>query len=183
MSIIDLEKLKYPIGKFQKPEIISKSDVEDWIDIIENFPVKIDIFTKNLTSVELNWNYRPNGWTIKQVVHHCADSHMNSFIRFKMALTETVPLIKPYDEATWALLEDGNSNDISSSIEIIKGLHRRWVVLLKSLTKEELAKEFINPESNKTYSIEGATGLYAWHCEHHLEHIKQAIENKGNFNI
>ncbi len=99
-----------------------------------------------------------------------------------MALTEIVPLIKPYDEAAWALLEDGDLDDITSSIQIIKGLHYRWVVLLKSLTKEQFAKEFINPESNKTYSIESATGLYAWHSQHHLEHIKQAIEHKGSYN-
>lgn len=183
MQTLELEKLKYPIGKFIKPETISKTDVENWIAILESFPLSIENATKNLTSLELNWKYRPEGWTIKQVVHHCADSHMNSFIRFKMALTENFPTVKPYDEASWAIMEDGNLDDISSSIAIIKGLHHRWVVLLKNLSKEELQKEFINPESKKTYSIEGATGLYAWHCEHHLVHIKQALENKGDFNI
>lgn len=177
----NLESLKFPIGKFKKPNFISENEIKPWIKVIENFPDKIIKITNNLSIIELNWKYRPQGWTIKQVVHHCADSHMNSFIRFKLTLTEENPIIKPYEEAKWAELSDGNSDTIHSSIQIIVGVHSRWTLLLKSLSEKDLQKKFIHPENNKMYSLEEVIGIYAWHCEHHLAHIEQAITNKGEF--
>lgn len=181
INATELEKLKFPIGKFQKPDFISESDLKTWISEIENFPVKIKKLTSTLSSEELNWIYRPQGWSIKQVIHHCADSHMNSFIRFKLALTENIPTIKPYKEAFWAELVDGNSNNILPSLQIIEGVHTRWVLLLKSFGKEELKKQFTHPESNKTFCLDEIIGLYTWHCNHHLSHIEQALQHKGQF--
>jgi hypothetical protein len=176
-----LEKLRFPIGEFQKPDTISQNDLETWIIAIENFPRKIKTLTKSLSVEQLNWIYRPNGWTIKQVVHHCADSHMNSFIRFKLALTEDIPTIKPYEEDRWAELTDGNSDTILPSIQIIEGLHTRWVILLKSFGEKELKRQFTHPTNNKTSCLDEIIGVYAWHCDHHLAHIEQAILYKGIF--
>ena len=178
---LDIEKLKFPIGKCPKADSVSQNDLETWIETIENFPSKLKSFTEKLSVEELNWIYRPKGWSIKQVVHHCADSHINSFIRFKLALTEDVPTIKPYEEASWAELADGTSNDISSSLQIIEGLHARWVLLLKSLVGKELKRQFFHPENLKIASLEETIGVYAWHCNHHLAHIEQALLHKGHF--
>ncbi len=177
----NLEKLKFPIGKFQKPDSITDDDLKIWIDIIQHFPIKIIHLTAKLSVEELNWVYRPEGWSIKQVVHHCADSHMNSFIRFKLALTEDVPTIKPYQEAKWAELADSKSDNILPSIQIIEGVHSRWALLLKSFGEKELKKQFIHPANNKTSCLDEIIGLYAWHCNHHLAHIYQALINKGQF--
>jgi hypothetical protein len=176
-----LEKLKFPIGQFQKPDFISQNDLKIWIETIENFPSKIKNLTSTLSVEELNWIYRPQGWCIKQVVHHCADSHINSFIRFKLALTEELPTIKPYEEQLWAELADGNSNNILPSIQIIEGVHNRWVLLLKSFGEKELKRQFVHPANNKISSLEETIGTYAWHCNHHLAHIEQAVLHKGQF--
>lgn len=181
MNAVTLEKLKFPIGKFQKPDSISDNDLKTWISTIENFPSKIKKLTETLSVEELNWMYRPKGWSIKQVVHHCADSHINSFIRFKLALTEDIPTIKPYEEALWAELADANSNNISPSIQIIEGVHSRWVLLLKNFGEEELEKKFIHPANKKTSCLDEIIGVYAWHCNHHLAHIEQALAYKGQF--
>ncbi|MES2575521.1 MAG: putative metal-dependent hydrolase [Bacteroidota bacterium] len=180
-NTFNLEKLKFPIGQFQKPETISQNDLDSWINNIESFPSRIKNLTENLSVKELNWIYRPQGWNIKQVVHHCADSHMNSLIRFKLALTEDIPTIKPYEEQLWAELADGNSDDIYPSLQLIEGLHKRWVVLLKSFSEEELKRQFIHPANNKISSLAETIGTYAWHCNHHLAHIEQALANKGQF--
>jgi hypothetical protein len=180
-NMINLEKLKFPIGEYQKPDAISQNDLDKWITVIEKFPQKIKALTENLTVEQLNWTYRPNGWSIKQVVHHCADSHINSFVRFKLALTEDIPIIKPYEEDRWAELKDGLSNDISTSIKIIEGVHARWVILLKSFGEKELKRQFTHPANNKTSSLDEIIGLYAWHCNHHLAHIEQALFHKGEF--
>ena len=178
---MNLEQLKYPIGKFEKPAIISPELITKWIAVIEDFPVKIKSVTNSLSKEELRLKYRPNGWNIKQVVHHCADSHMNAFIRFKLALTEENPTIKPYNEALWANLTDGNNDDISSSLQIIEGIHTKWTMLLKSLQEDELNKTFHHPESNKKYILKEVIGIYAWHCNHHFAHIEQAIRLKEQF--
>ena len=176
-----LEKLKFPIGKFLRPDPISKNDLETWITTIENFPSKIKTLTSTLSVEELNWRYRPKGWNIKQVVHHCADSHINSFIRFKLALTEDVPTIKPYEEGLWAELADGKSDDISPSLQIIEGVHARWTLILKSLGEQELKRQFFHPENLKIATLEETIAMYAWHCNHHLAHIEQALLQKGQF--
>lgn len=176
-----LENLKFPIGKFKNPEIVSANDLKTWIEAIENFPSKIKKLTENLTVEERNWIYRPEGWTIKQVVHHCADSHMNCIIRFKLALTEVNPTIKPYEEQLWAELIDGNSDEIFYSLQLIESVHYRWILLLKSLNPNQLKRQFTHPATKQTYSLDAVIGMYAWHCNHHLAHIEQALKNQGQF--
>ena len=177
------EALKFPIGEFQKTNSISENDIQNWIATIENFPKEIKKLTENLSLEKLNLKYRPNGWSVKQVVHHCADSHMNSFIRFKLALTEINPTVKPYDEAKWAELTDGNEDDISASLSIIEGLHKRWALLLKSFDNDNFSNTFFHPESKTTNRLDVILGFYAWHCKHHLAHIEQALKHNGMFNF
>lgn len=175
------ETLKYPIGRYQKPEVISQEQLKTWIEAIETFPNKIKKITSTLSVEQLNWIYRPEGWKIKQVVHHCADSHMNSIIRFKLALTEDNPTIKPYEEQLWAELVDGNSDDIFHSLQLLESVHYRSILLLKSLGAAELKRTFTHPATGKTSCLDEVIGMYAWHCNHHLAHIEQALQHKGQF--
>jgi uncharacterized damage-inducible protein DinB len=170
----DTEILKYPIGKFQKPAFVDRIQIENWINTIEAFPNRLKDEVTHLGDSELEKRYRPGGWTIRQVVNHCADSHMNSFIRFKLALTEEIPTIKPYLENLWAELPDSKNYNIESSLKILEGVHERWVYLLKSLTDKELSREFLHPETGELILIKTSLGAYAWHGEHHLAHIVKA---------
>ncbi len=182
MDDIDIEKLKFPIGKFTKPERITSKDIEAWIDDIEKFPLRVETLLDNLSVKQLNWRYRPDGWMIKQVVHHCADSHINSLIRFKLALTEEMPTIRPYYEDRWAELPDALEDDLSYTLSLLKGLHKKWCFLLKRLSPDDLKKVFIHPEHGKHFSLEENIGIYAWHCNHHLAHIQQGIKTGGKYN-
>lgn len=177
----DNDQLRFPVGKFVAPDTIRPSDIEFWISEITHFYDQLKTITKGLSVAQLNWQYRPQGWTIKQVVHHCADSHMNSFIRFKLALTEENPTIRPYYEDRWAELSDGLDNDIDDSLLLLAALHRKWSKLLKQLTPVQLEKTFVHPESGETFTLKENIGIYAWHCRHHLAHIKQAIAYQGTF--
>lgn len=143
--------------------------------MIERFPENLVREVEPLADADFHRIYRPEGWSIAQVIHHCADSHMNSFIRFKLALTENTPVIKPYFENLWAELPDAGIIPVQSSIKILEGLHARWTILLRSLTETDLKKEFRHPESDRLISLETNIGLYAWHCLHHLAHVKNAI--------
>ncbi len=182
MTQADLNQLRFPVGDFEKPETISVKNRVEWTQQLIQFPEEIKELTHQLNSQELNWKYRPEGWTIKQVVHHCADSHMNSFIRFKWTLTENKPIIKAYFEDRWSELEDGVSEDLQYSLLLLKGLHSKWVMLLNSLSEDQWKQSFIHPESGEEVLLEENLGIYAWHCKHHLAHIKQAIKFKGAFN-
>ncbi|MDI1254607.1 MAG: putative metal-dependent hydrolase [Flavobacterium sp.] len=175
------EKLRFPIGNFNCPESIDAAQINLWISEIKSFPNSISHLTKQLSLTELNWRYRPDGWKIKQVVHHCADSHMNCLIRFKLALTEAIPTIKPYEESKWAALEDGLADDILASLKIIEGVHSKWMILLKSMDKTQFSMQYFHPESQKTFALDEIIGFYAWHCNHHLAHIKQALSHKNQF--
>ncbi|RYE38689.1 MAG: putative metal-dependent hydrolase [Sphingobacteriales bacterium] len=170
----NIEELKYPIGKFKAPKFVERNHIEEWIKVIKEFPVNLTNEIVQLAPKELEKRYRPQGWTIRQIVHHCADSHMNSFIRFKLGLTEDVPTIKPYHEDLWAELSDSNMFPVNSSLILLKGLHERWVHLLLSLSAEELERQFKHPESGELISLKINIGIYAWHCEHHLAHIRNA---------
>lgn len=170
---MNLDQLKYPIGKYSRPAYISQAIIESAISDIENFPNLVRSEIQDLDEKVLNLRYRPDGWTISQVVHHCADSHINSYVRFKLALTEDNPTIKPYEESLWAELPD---NDISPfvSLKLLEALHERWVHILKSLSDKDLNKEFIHPEQSEKISLKENILVYSWHCKHHLAHILQA---------
>ncbi len=171
--------LKFPIGHFQKPEIISKEILLKWIVDITTFPERLKTEVKHLTNEQLNTPYRPDGWTIRQVVHHCADSHMNSLTRLKLTLTEDRPTVRPYFEDRWAELIDSKDFPIDSSIKILEGLHQRWAILLNNLTDIELTKTYYHPEQKKEFTVDEYIGLYAWHCNHHLAHITTLKNKKG----
>ena len=172
---MNLEQIKYPVGKFVKPESITKEIIDSAISEIENFPSLVKFEIQNLEEKDLQLRYRPEGWTITQVVHHCADSHINSYMRFKLALTENVPTIKPYEESLWAELPDNNLSPFVS-LKLLDALHEKWVYILKSLSEEDLNKEFIHPEQSEKISLKENILIYSWHCRHHLAHIKQAKE-------
>lgn len=174
-----LEKLKYPIGKPKIPSEISEDQLNDWIKVIEDFPSKLEKLVQDLDKKQLNTCYRENGWTIRQVIHHCADSHTNSYIRFKWTLTEDKPIIKPYYEERWAALFDSKKAPISLSINLLKSLHAKWVYLLKGLNLNDFEKAFIHPESNAMVSLAQNVGIYAWHCNHHYAHILNLIHREN----
>lgn len=177
-----LHSLKYPIGTFVKPEYVNNETLAQWISDIEHLPKNIEALTKDLTLEQLQWIYRPNGWNIKQVVHHCADSHINAFIRFKLALTEDSPTIKPYHEDLWANLIDANADDLTDTLFLLKGLHAKLTLLLRHIPKADLStKSYMHPQHGKRFTLDEAIGMYAWHSNHHLAHIKQALEYKGLF--
>lgn len=170
---MNLEQLKYPVGKFSKPEFITKELIDSAISDIENFPRLLKTEIQSLSEQDLQLRYRLEGWTISQVVHHCADSHINSYVRFKLALTENLPTIKPYKESLWAELPDNHLSPLIS-LQLLEALHTRWVYLLKNLSDEDLNKEFTHPEQSQKISLKENILIYSWHCRHHLEHIKQA---------
>lgn len=178
---MELEQLKYPIGKFIVPTEISNSHIQEWKRTIKTVPQDLEKLVQNLSIEELNWIYRPEGWSVKQVVHHLADSHMNSFIRFKLTLTENVPAIRPYEEQLWAVTPDGKNNDITASLQILNGVHERWSFLLEKLSEDDLALLYFHPQHQRLYSLKEAIGIYDWHSRHHLAHIKQALHHKGHF--
>jgi DinB superfamily len=180
MSNAELDNLKFPVGKYSQAEGITEHTLQQWITELSDFPVSMENLILRLSIEELEWPYRPGGWNIRQVVHHCADSHMNSLIRFKLALTEENPVIKPYEEQLWAELPDYQV-PVSGSLNILKGVHSHWVVLLKNLTEAQFNRTFIHPASNRIFTLKEALGLYAWHSKHHLAHIKQALKYQGKF--
>ncbi len=179
MTPEELEQLKYPIGQFECPNPITSTDISEWISILEKFPIKFEALVKHLTKEQLDTPYRPDGWTIRQTVHHVSDSHHHSYTRFKWALTEDKPLIKAYNEADWAELSDSKTAPIQMSIEHLKAVHYKLVHLLKSLSKEDLKKSFLHPETNSEVFLDYNIGNYAWHSNHHYAHVENAMKRKG----
>lgn len=179
MSEEELEKLKYPIGEFQYPTAYSQSETENQIHTICHFPQVLRESVKQLTDQQLNTPYRPDGWTVRQVVHHLADSHMNSYVRFKWTLTEQQPTIKAYDEKAWAELSDAKHDAIEPSLLLLTALHLKWTSLLHNLSEQELKKSFIHPESGRQIRLYENIAMYAWHCDHHLAHIMNLAERSG----
>jgi hypothetical protein len=178
MSNTELHTLKYPIGEYVKTIGPTKEELGAFISDIHLFPQRLREAVESLTQAQLDTRYRADGWTIRQVIHHCADSHMNSFIRFKLALTEDNPTIKPYWEDRWAELVDSKMA-IEFSLHILDGLHTRWTALLDSLTVAELKKTFSHPEHTTPFKIDEYIGMYAWHCNHHLAHITELIKRRS----
>ena len=167
-----MDFLRYPIGKFSPTTDISAGQRAEWMATLRDFPAIFRTATEALTATDLATPYRPDGWTTRQVVHHVADSHTNAYVRFRWALTEDSPTIKAYFEELWAELSDAKSADIAPSLTILDGVHARWVLLLNSMTESDWKRNFFHPESQKLWSLEQVLGLYAWHCMHHLGHIK-----------
>jgi uncharacterized damage-inducible protein DinB len=164
---------RYPIGQLDLPETITKGQIEQWIEEIKMLPQRLRFVLESSNERDLTSTYRDGGWTVNQLVHHLADSHMNSFIRFKLGLTEDIPTVKPYDENAWAELPDAHL-PIEVSLNIIGGVHYRWSVLLESMTEEQWMRTFNHPENGLT-RLDHCLAHYAWHSNHHLAHIKTAL--------
>lgn len=169
---------RYPIGRYEYPASVSAEERERFIRRLETAPEELRASVAGLTAEQLDTPYREGGWTVRQVVHHLPDSHMNSYIRFKLALTEDEPLIKPYDEAAWAVLEDSARTPIETSLQLFESLHGRWTVLLRGLTDDQWSRKMRHPEwlhvDNGRLQLDRVVALYAWHCNHHIAHIRQA---------
>jgi hypothetical protein len=172
------ELLKYPTGKFNPPASYTTDDLHHWINDIKALPGLLRQAVISLNETQLDTPYRTGGWTIRQVIHHVADSHMNSLTRFKLALTEDNPIIKPYEEAYWAMLPDYRL-PVESSLRMLEGIHRHWAALLESFTDDEWNRSFTNPESGQTLPLKRALAMYSWHGKHHLAHITETVKKFG----
>ncbi|CAN5630383.1 bacillithiol transferase BstA [soil metagenome] len=179
MDNSEIFNLKYPIGRFKRENhVLSKEERQALIKIISDFPAQLNSQVAELTDERLNTPYRPEGWTVKQLVHHLADSHMNSFMRFKLAVTEDDPIIKPYQEKLWAETADVTEVPVQISLMLLEALHLRWVFLLNSLDSDGFNRTFRHPEPGPM-TIAQALSLYAWHCKHHLAHITRLAERNN----
>ena len=167
----DIELLKYPIGKLSINDDYSENEIAGFIETIKELPGKLSDIIRNADDEFLNSSYRDGSWTVKQVVHHIADSHLNAFIRLKLALTEDNPIIKPYSQALWAETYDGRDSDIDASLKIIEGTHKRMSDTLSHLNASDFERTYFHPETQKPVKISQLIALYAWHSKHHLGHI------------
>ena len=179
MQELTLQQLRYPVGIFQKPSEISSEMLMGWINDIKILPKLLQQAVDGLSEEQLLIPYRPDGWTIRQTINHLADSHANAFIRFKLALTEDTPLIKPYEEQLWAELEDGKNAPIEWSLTMLEVMHKRWVMLLKSMTDEQFSRQFMHPETKHLNALRMVTGMYSWHGKHHTAHIVELRKRMG----
>ena len=171
MSQSNIDGLRYPVGRFARDPSPDKTKRAEWIDQVRALPEAVRAAVIDLDDIQLDTPYREDGWTVRQVVHHLADSHLNAYIRMRLALTEAEPTIKPYDQAAWADLADAASSPPSESIDLLDGLHRRWVRLLRSLSDANLARGFLHPETGRIMSLDHTLQIYAWHGRHHVAHI------------
>ena len=170
--------LSYPIGRCEWPESVSPELRNRSIEVLAAAPAGFRAAVQDLDDGQLDTPYRPGGWTSRQVVHHVADSHMNSFIRCRLALTEEEPTIKPYDEKKWAELADARE-PVEPSLRLIEGLHQRWVALFRTLSPENLGRKFRHPEMGQSLRLDTCLAAYAWHCRHHTAHITSLRERMG----
>ncbi len=170
------EPPQFPAGPFVPPQAHGAGDLQVWIGEIAHAPARVRDAVTGLTDAQLDTAYR--NWTIRQIVHHLADSHLNSYVRFKLALTEDRPTIKPYDESHWSALADARHADIAASLAILDGLHARWVHLLRSLPPDAFDREFYHPESREVVPLWRVPGLYAWHGRHHTAQIEWVRRHK-----
>src|ERR1700758_1535088 len=160
----------YPIGKFSYSGPLSAAQKKEFLDNIEQTPVRLREAVRGLSEAQLDTPYRDGGWTVRQVVHHVPDSHMNSYVRFKLALTEDGPTIKPYMEDLWAELPEAKSAPIEASLTLLDSLHKRWMLALRGIKPEEWKRNLRHPEMG-LMSLEKALALYAWHGRHHVAHV------------
>jgi uncharacterized damage-inducible protein DinB len=171
--------LRYPIGRFDLHAPVSSEQRAEAIAQIERFPRELRAAVEGLSDRQLDTPYRTGGWTVRQVVHHLADSHMNSYIRFKLALTEDAPPIKPYNEAAWAELPEARSAPIEMSLALLDALHGRWVLMLRGMGDADWQKTFRHPEISGLIRLDANLALYAWHGRHHLAHINGLKQRNG----
>jgi len=173
-----MSDLRYPIGKFTFDGSSTEADRQKFTDDIEQTPAKLRAAVQALSEARLDTPYRPGGWTVRQVVHHLPDSHLNSYVRFKLALTEDEPTIKPYYEDRWAELQEAKTAPIELSLALLDSLHKRWVLMLRSMKSEDWKRTFRHPDLG-VVSLEKNVALYSWHGRHHVAHITSLRERMG----
>ena len=174
----DQEQLRYPIGQFREEPRPTRQQHEHWIDTIAALPAELSELVQDLAASHLATPYRPGGWSVCQVVHHLADSHLNAYLRTKLALTEEAPVIKPYDEAAWAELPDANTTSLAASLSLLEALHARWVAVLRALDREMLLRTLHHPDDGPM-TVSRVIQGYAWHSRHHLAHISTLRARMG----
>jgi hypothetical protein len=175
---MDNPDLRYPVGEFHFPKSVSAQELAQFIDEIAETPARLRAAITGLSDAQLDTPYRPCGWTVRQLAHHVPDSHINSYVRFRLALTEDEPVIKPYQESRWAELPDARSMPVEASLALLENLHARWVPLLRSLSAADWKRTFRHPELGLV-SLENNAALYAWHGRHHVAHITKLRERMG----
>jgi uncharacterized damage-inducible protein DinB len=169
---------RYPVGKFEERSDLTSDDRRALIGIIADAPRRMRDAVANLNEAQLDTPYRDGGWTVRQVVHHVPDSHLNAYVRLKLALTEDSPTIKPYEEARWAELADSRDTPIEVSLNLLESLHTRWVTLLRSLRDEDYARTFTHPDHGQM-TVDWLLQLYAWHSRHHVGHVTSLRARNG----
>ena len=174
-----MDDLRYPIGKFSLEGSISPEQRQQWMNDLAAAPAVLRAAVAGLDDAQLDTPYRGGGWTVRQVVHHVADSHMNSYIRFRWALTEDKSVIKAYDENLWALLPDAKAAPVELSLNLIESLHQRWLALLESMTEADYQKAFVHPQTGNETNLERTLAVYAWHGKHHAAHITALRKRMG----
>ena len=172
--------LRFPVGKFSRPTAaLSSAERAALIDAIAQTPTALRSAVKGLNDAQLDTPYRPDGWTVRQVVHHVPDSHMNAYCRFKLALTEDMPTIKPYDESKWAAMDDGKSPLVEESLTLLDSLHARWVYLLRRMQPSDFGRLLHHPEWDTPMSLDMLLALYGWHGRHHVAHVTELRKRQG----
>jgi hypothetical protein len=169
-----IDQLRFPVGRFEAPATITPEHIAAWIEEVAALPSQFRDAAVRCSGAQLNTPYREGGWTVRQVIHHLPDSHINCYVRFRWALTEDRPAIKVYDETAWAELPDAAHGPIEMSLDLLAAVHGRWVALLRGMRPEDFAREFIHTLSGPT-TLARALGMYAWHGRHHLAHIKMVL--------
>ena len=176
---MDLETLQYPIGRFSWNGESSPQIRDAWLRVIEETPAELRRVVAGLTEVQLDTPYRPDGWTVRQVVHHYADDHMNSYVRFKLALTEDTPTIKPYSEPLWGELPDARLGPIEPSLNLLAALHQRWIAAWRALAPSDWLRTFRDPRRPEPAPLDRLAALYAWHGKHHVAQIRALRVRSG----
>jgi uncharacterized damage-inducible protein DinB len=172
--------VRYPVGPLPRlSEPLDADTRAKHIALLEAAPTQIRELVEYLPAEKLNWRYRQGGWTVRQLVHHVADSHMNAYVRMKLAATEDMPMVKTYEEALWAELPDAKEGDITLSLGLIDALHGRWVAFLRTLSDQDLRRSFKHPTWNSV-TIEESIAMYSWHCRHHTAHIAMALSHRDS---
>lgn len=171
--------LRYPIGPFVVPDLVSEAERLELVGQVAEAPARLRAAVAGLSDAQLDTPYRPGGWTVRQVAHHVPDSHLGAYTRFKLALTERVPVIKPYEEARWAELPDTPGTPLDTSLRLLEALHERWLVLLRALGAEEWARGYFHPERGQVLRLDQTLALYAWHGRHHVAHVTRLREREG----
>jgi DinB superfamily len=169
---------RYPIGKFTRPDLIDTRQRREFVATLAALPENLRAAVYGLNNSQIDTPYREGGWTVRQLVHHVADSHLNAYVRTRLALTEDWPTIKPYNEQLWAVLPDAVSLPVEVSLELLEALHRRWAALLDSLSEEQWKRGYLHPESGR-HTLEEMAALYDWHSRHHVAHITTLRKSRG----